>query len=280
MDFQTPETQVAFSVRCPTYFGQAVYISGNCDQLGNWNTEKATRMNWSEGNLWWCDISLPTDVEVEYKYYVADYEDMTNEVCWEQISNRVFRSQECQTKEIQDVFNHNFAQGLPETQNQVETERCEQTPYQEPAQQMSHQQLRQDVLDQNFAQNQPQSQNCVETERCEQTPCLVPAQETPNQQLSCKQQSSERLEDQVNGQERSSIMSSSTCNSEKNLSSPEKSELPQRVQHTVQPTQNLCNPGPSVQASQSSQKMSTQNCKMSQKNTTQQQVSQVRSYNK
>ncbi|KAL4486340.1 hypothetical protein ABPG72_007126 [Tetrahymena utriculariae] len=197
MNFQTSETQVSFTVKCPTQFGQAVYISGSCNKLGNWNPQQAIRMNWSEDN-WWYVVSLPTDVSFEYKYFVANYEQVTNDVCWEQTTNRSYSFQDSQTQETDDVFNSRM----------VQTESCTQDPH-------------------------------IETETFQQTQCLEPTQETPHQQLSWKQESFDRLEVQRNDQERSSVMSSSTCNSDKSLSSPEKNEVPSRGQQTSQPSQCL-----------------------------------------
>ncbi|EAS04774.2 starch-binding domain protein (macronuclear) [Tetrahymena thermophila SB210] len=196
MNHQKLETEVRFTVSCTAYFGQAVYISGSCEELGNWNPELAIRMNWSEGNLWWCVVSLSTNIDFVYKYYVSSYENMTSDVCWEQISNRVFSFQESQTKQNHDVFDHNFIQ------------------------------------------SQSQNKNHIETEGCEQTLCLGNIYEITDQQLSCKQESSDRLEVQKNCQERSSIKSSSICNSEKSFYSPKNTELSLIVNFKRYPTYN------------------------------------------
>ncbi|KAL4450519.1 hypothetical protein ABPG74_019417 [Tetrahymena malaccensis] len=291
MNFETSENQIRFTVACPTLFGQAVYISGNCDQLGNWNPQQALRMNWSEQNLWWCVASLPSNTNVEYKYYVADYEQGTNNVCWEQTTNRVLNVQDTQTYQqcVIETFNFNMVLDQSQTQNGVENFNCNMDQDESQTQNgvenfnwnmVQDQQQTQNVVETfncNTVQDQPQTQNVVETD----AQCQVPTQETPHQQLNCKQQSPGRSEVERNDQERTQLMSSSTCNSERSLSSPEKTEVPSRDSQASQPSQSHNNNQRNLQSdaqtsqktqfSQCPQTTNTENRKMNQSSTSQSQ---------
>lgn len=55
-------------------------ITGNCEELGNWNPEKAVLMNQQEDNKWSVDIRIPNDIEIRYRYFVASVDPVTQAV--------------------------------------------------------------------------------------------------------------------------------------------------------------------------------------------------------
>jgi len=71
-------------------FGSGIWISGSTNFLGNWEKEKALRLQWTEGDIW--TISLeekedPFPLQFEYKYLVRPDTD-TIDGCWEPGENR------------------------------------------------------------------------------------------------------------------------------------------------------------------------------------------------
>ncbi len=66
--------------------GQALYVSGNCPQLGNWNPDNAVALTETEPNEWVValdDAQLPD--KLEYKFFVKDDE----RALWEEGKNRI-----------------------------------------------------------------------------------------------------------------------------------------------------------------------------------------------
>ncbi|MBP7652705.1 hypothetical protein KA977_04740 [Candidatus Dependentiae bacterium] len=71
-----------------TKYGQQIYISGNTDEFGNWNPDKAAGPfscpHWPEWNL---DINLPLNKFLEYKFIIKD----EKSVIWESGENRTLK---------------------------------------------------------------------------------------------------------------------------------------------------------------------------------------------
>ncbi|CAD8049553.1 unnamed protein product [Paramecium primaurelia] len=97
---------IEFRIHFTTQFGKAIYLTGNSDILGNWNPNKAKRMNWSEGNIWKVDILLHN---FEYKYFVADYDTPSN-IIWEPGPNRVMFQNQTQNLKTLDFWNYREVQ--------------------------------------------------------------------------------------------------------------------------------------------------------------------------
>lgn len=83
---------LTFNIHYQLNFGDAVYISGNSWQLGNWNAQFAIRMKWTEviffvtkqGDIWVTTIPVH---DFEYKYFIAEYDNPIN-IEWEAGPNR------------------------------------------------------------------------------------------------------------------------------------------------------------------------------------------------
>eukprot|EP00126_Sphaerothecum_destruens_P007386 Sdes_comp19823_c0_seq1m11994 len=90
--------ETKFSVRCETFPGQKVFITGSCRQLGGWNLCESLPMETDEGlyPIWEVVQKLPQSMKFEYKYFKlnrsANGEDalkLSSEIFWEQRGNRV-----------------------------------------------------------------------------------------------------------------------------------------------------------------------------------------------
>ena len=57
----TEQVQVRFSIPYRCNFGQHVRIIGSAQQLGAWELEGALPMQWTEGDVWTADVSLPKE---------------------------------------------------------------------------------------------------------------------------------------------------------------------------------------------------------------------------
>jgi hypothetical protein len=82
--------EVRLQVHKQVDFGYAIWVCGSTDFLGNWNNERAIRMQWAEGNIW--SVTLENKGETfskqfEYKYMIRPDSDTTAGT-WEQGENR------------------------------------------------------------------------------------------------------------------------------------------------------------------------------------------------
>jgi alpha-amylase len=84
-----PAGQVAstFSVAAGPASGQSVYVVGNVEALGSWNTTNAVALASAEGR-WSATVNLPANTAFEYKYI---YKTASGAVTWERegVGNRV-----------------------------------------------------------------------------------------------------------------------------------------------------------------------------------------------
>lgn len=76
-----------------TAYGQSVYIVGNVEELGNWDTDKAVGAFFNNTEsiatypTWFYDISVPAGTTIEYKYIKKD---AAGNVIWESGANHVY----------------------------------------------------------------------------------------------------------------------------------------------------------------------------------------------
>ncbi|CAD8209992.1 unnamed protein product [Paramecium octaurelia] len=91
---------LSFQLHYQLQFGDAIYISGDSDYLGNWSPLQARRMKWNQGHLWTIDIPIHN---FQYKYFVSSFND-PNSGEWEFGPNRLMRTTE--PSRIVDVWNH------------------------------------------------------------------------------------------------------------------------------------------------------------------------------
>lgn len=53
-------------------YGESMYLVGSHPFLGEWNIEKSHELSIYEENIWHIYILLPSNIEVEFKYFVSD----------------------------------------------------------------------------------------------------------------------------------------------------------------------------------------------------------------
>ncbi|WP_420031951.1 carbohydrate-binding module family 20 domain-containing protein [Streptomyces sp. cg28] len=80
-----PATGASFSVNASTSWGENIYVTGNKDQLGNWNTGNALKLDPAAYPVWKLDVALPAGTSFEYKYLRKD---ASGTVTWESGANR------------------------------------------------------------------------------------------------------------------------------------------------------------------------------------------------
>lgn len=89
MDLKKP-IKFKFQIKCQeTKWGENLYLSGDNESLGNWNTQKSVKMNtdktsyplWSSNKI---DL-IPKKNSVEYKYLIIN--DSGRVIRWEEFQN-------------------------------------------------------------------------------------------------------------------------------------------------------------------------------------------------
>ena len=82
---------VTFREVVSTTYGENVYISGSVSELGKWDIDSAIALSaedyTAENPAWDATITLPVDLQVEYKYLRIEQD---GKVRWESGLNRVF----------------------------------------------------------------------------------------------------------------------------------------------------------------------------------------------
>ncbi|CAK76609.1 unnamed protein product (macronuclear) [Paramecium tetraurelia] len=81
--------QITFAQLRPLQLGQSLYVTGNCNELGNWNPENAIKLNYQMTDLWIGQIDLNLEFVVEYKYFVAQTDNPKQDIKWDDGNNRV-----------------------------------------------------------------------------------------------------------------------------------------------------------------------------------------------
>ncbi|MER5948007.1 carbohydrate-binding module family 20 domain-containing protein [Streptomyces sp. NPDC001904] len=80
-----PSAGASFNVTASTSWGQNIYVTGNKNQLGNWNTGNALKLDPGAYPVWKLDVPLPAGTSFEYKYLRKD---ANGNVTWESGANR------------------------------------------------------------------------------------------------------------------------------------------------------------------------------------------------
>jgi len=85
------ELTFSYSIPYRTQYGEKVYVCGSIPELGCWNTSLAYEMQWTDGDVWTCKLSLNklafTNSTFQYKYLVTK-EGSSEPLRWESITNR------------------------------------------------------------------------------------------------------------------------------------------------------------------------------------------------
>jgi predicted alpha/beta superfamily hydrolase len=61
---------VDFAVTRDAGLGNAVFVAGSAPQLGAWDTTRAVRLNWSDGNVWRGKVALPRGIATTWRPFV------------------------------------------------------------------------------------------------------------------------------------------------------------------------------------------------------------------
>ncbi|KAA6419474.1 MAG: hypothetical protein FRX49_10572 [Trebouxia sp. A1-2] len=77
--------KVVLTISWKVHFGQSLSVSGEGEELGQWNPDKSLPLAWNKGDLWAAEIPLPSGQKVEYKYVVKDSTGVLKE--WQPGSN-------------------------------------------------------------------------------------------------------------------------------------------------------------------------------------------------
>nr|WP_230424185.1 carbohydrate-binding module family 20 domain-containing protein [Streptomyces radicis] len=81
-----PQTGAAFHVNATTQLGEHIYAVGDLPQLGDWNPERAIRLDAATYPVWRSTVSLPAGATFQYKYIRRA--DGATGVTWESGGNR------------------------------------------------------------------------------------------------------------------------------------------------------------------------------------------------
>ncbi|MDO5655801.1 MAG: 4-alpha-glucanotransferase [Flavobacteriaceae bacterium] len=63
--------KIKFNVKFATAFGQNIYITGSCNELGNWNKENAIGLKYDGGSQWSVDLDI-NEKKFDYLYFIKD----------------------------------------------------------------------------------------------------------------------------------------------------------------------------------------------------------------
>jgi len=79
--------EIFLKIHYHTKPGENIFITGKGDTLGNWETVKAIRLNYSQNGYWTVLLNIPDGTnELEYKYFLMD---QWGKMIWEWGKNRV-----------------------------------------------------------------------------------------------------------------------------------------------------------------------------------------------
>jgi alpha-amylase len=81
----TSASGASFAVNATTVLGQNIYVAGNNNTLGNWDTGKALLLSSAAYPVWKLDVPMSAGTAFEYKYIKKDG---SGNVTWETGSNR------------------------------------------------------------------------------------------------------------------------------------------------------------------------------------------------
>jgi alpha-amylase len=81
----TSASGASFAVNATTVLGQNIYVAGNNNTLGNWDTGKALLLSSAAYPVWKLDVPMGAGTAFEYKYIKKDG---SGNVTWETGSNR------------------------------------------------------------------------------------------------------------------------------------------------------------------------------------------------
>ena len=105
---QKPEIKIdkiIFQMEYQTYMGQELGVIGSISQIGNWDQGNATKLRWTDGNIWIVDIYLNGITQFEYKFIFIENNWVKT---WEDGNNRIFNFNDIKIKLENSNVNDNF----------------------------------------------------------------------------------------------------------------------------------------------------------------------------
>lgn len=79
--------KLSFRIHYKTNWGETLFVSGNCPELGDWNPEDAIPLQYSGNDFWQIDLELNDSIDFAYKYFIRNND---GSVFWEGGNNRDF----------------------------------------------------------------------------------------------------------------------------------------------------------------------------------------------
>ena len=83
--------KIIYQMQYQTFMGQELGVIGSISQIGNWDQGNATKLRWTDGNIWIVDIYLNGITEFEYKFIFIENNWVKT---WEDGNNRFYNFNE------------------------------------------------------------------------------------------------------------------------------------------------------------------------------------------
>lgn len=74
VDCKLPFANYTFNKEYHVNYGEALFLTGSLPELGAWDTSKAIRMTCHHQNYWMVVVTIPIELEIQYKFFVGPYE--------------------------------------------------------------------------------------------------------------------------------------------------------------------------------------------------------------
>lgn len=87
---ETAAVDFTFELNKTSYFGEKVLVSGNIEELGRWNIQKAVSLTTNDETypIWKTTIKIPADTYIEFKFLSIGNDGVSDTVTWEANENR------------------------------------------------------------------------------------------------------------------------------------------------------------------------------------------------
>ena len=106
--------KIKFQMTYQTQMGQELGVIGSFKELGEWNQDKALKMEWTNGNVWIKKIDYSENIDFEFKFIFIVNMKVEK---WEDGNNRTFNFNEIKSKlenekNNSDIVNINLNQQI------------------------------------------------------------------------------------------------------------------------------------------------------------------------
>lgn len=93
--------KLQFRIHYKTNWGETLFVSGNCPELGDWNPEDAIPLHYNGNDFWQTELELNESFDFAYKYFIRNND---GSVFWEGGNNRDFWQTDKEHVFIQDSW--------------------------------------------------------------------------------------------------------------------------------------------------------------------------------